>query len=61
MTSSGMPVPPVTEATYKLHKKKSSAVTDIHRFPDRDHSLCFDSDWRGVADAVLAWLKKQGR
>jgi hypothetical protein len=55
-------VPPaVTESTYKLHTKKSSAVTDIERFPDRDHSLCVNSDWRGVADTVLSWLKAKGR
>jgi non-heme chloroperoxidase len=53
--------PPIVESTYKLHKKKSSAVTDIKRFPDRDHSLCLNSDWREIADEVLGWLKQQGR
>ena len=55
-------VPPaISKATYKLHHKKSSAVTDLQEFPEADHSLTIDSDWRQVADAVLAWLKKQGR
>ena len=55
-------VPPaVSKATYKLHHKKSSAVTDLQEFPEADHSLTIDSDWRQVADAVLVWLKKQGR
>jgi pimeloyl-ACP methyl ester carboxylesterase len=53
--------PPITESTYKLHTKKSSAVTDIKRFPDRDHSLAINSDWREVAEEVLRWLKDQGR
>lgn len=55
-------VPPaVVESTYKLHTKKSSAVTDIRRYPDRDHSLAVNSDWRAIADDVLAWLGTQGR
>ena len=53
--------PPIVESAYKLHKKKSSAVTDIERFPDRDHSLCLNSDWREVADTVLSWLRSQGK
>jgi pimeloyl-ACP methyl ester carboxylesterase len=51
----------VSKATYKLHHKKSSAATDLQEFPEADHSLTVDSDWRQVADAVLAWLKKHGR
>ncbi|HEY6746812.1 MAG TPA: alpha/beta fold hydrolase [Mycobacteriales bacterium] len=54
-------VPPaVSKATYKL-QHKSSAKTDLHQFPDADHSLTIDSDWRQIADDVLAWLKAQGR
>jgi non-heme chloroperoxidase len=54
-------VPPaVSKATYKLHHK-SSAKTDLHEFPNADHSLTVDSDWRQIADDVLAWLKAQGR
>jgi pimeloyl-ACP methyl ester carboxylesterase len=55
-------VPPaVSKGTYKLHHKKSSSVTDLMEFPDADHSLTVDSDWRTIADAVLGWLTKQGR
>ena len=55
-------VPPaISRYTYKLHHKNSSAVTDLQDFPTADHSLTVDSDWRQVADAVLAWLRKQGR
>ena len=55
-------VPPaVSKATYTLHHKKSSAVTELHEFADADHSLTVDSDWRRIADDVLTWLEKQGR
>jgi pimeloyl-ACP methyl ester carboxylesterase len=40
--------------------RNSSAVTDLHEFPDRAHSLTMDSGWREVADVVLAWLAEQG-
>jgi len=53
--------PAIPMATYKLHKKHSTAVTTLHTFPDADHSLCLNSDWREVADVVLGWLKSQGR
>lgn len=48
----------VVKAAYKLYAE-SSAVTDLRVFPDRGHSLVFDSGWRAVADASLAWLKSQ--
>jgi pimeloyl-ACP methyl ester carboxylesterase len=55
-------VPPaITKATYKLHHRKSSAKTDLQEFPEADHSLTVDSDWRQIADAALTWLKAQGR
>ena len=55
-------VPPaVSRGTYKLHRRKSTAVTTTHVFPDADHSLTVNSDWRHVADVVLTWLKEQGR
>ena len=53
--------PAISMTTYKLHKKHSTAVTTLHTFPDADHSLCLNSDWREVADVVLGWLKAQGR
>jgi non-heme chloroperoxidase len=46
----------VSHATVKRYHK-SPAITDLKDFPDRGHSLCLDSGWREVADAVLAWLK----
>jgi non-heme chloroperoxidase len=52
-------VPPsISRYTYKLHHNKSHAVTDLQEFPSSDHSLVVNSDWRQVADAVLAWLAK---
>ena len=51
----------VSEATYKLHAKRSSAVTEIKRYPDRDHSLAINSDWREIAEDCLTWLQQQGR
>jgi len=53
--------PAIAKATQKLHSRKSSAVTELIEFPEADHSLTIDSDWRKTADPVLAWLAKQGR
>jgi hypothetical protein len=39
--------------------RHSEAVTDLHEFPDRAHSLTIDSGWREVADVALTWLAKQ--
>jgi pimeloyl-ACP methyl ester carboxylesterase len=51
-------VPPaIVKSTLKQYRK-SPAVTDYKEFPDRGHSLALDSDWREVADTVLAWLKE---
>ncbi|MFC6593897.1 alpha/beta hydrolase [Kitasatospora paranensis] len=49
----------ITRATAKQYRH-SSAVTDLHEFPDRGHSLTIDSGWREVADTALDWLAKQG-
>ncbi|WP_314222884.1 alpha/beta hydrolase [Streptomyces zaehneri] len=49
----------VTLATLKQYRH-SEAVTDFMTFPDRGHSLTIDSGWREVADAALAWLRRQG-
>jgi non-heme chloroperoxidase len=52
-------VPPaISHATVKLYRH-SSAVTDFQQFAGRGHSLTIDNGWREVADAVLAWLKRQ--
>ncbi|MEU3186456.1 alpha/beta hydrolase [Streptomyces sp. NPDC006923] len=48
----------VTRATLKQYRH-SQAVTDFMTFPDRGHSLTIDGGWREVADAALAWLRRQ--
>lgn len=47
----------ITKATLKQYRN-STAVTELEEFPDRGHSLTIDSGWREIADAALAWLKK---
>jgi hypothetical protein len=37
-----------------------SASRAMTRSPDRGHSLTVDHGWRELADAVLAWLGKNG-
>ncbi|BCB77412.1 alpha/beta fold hydrolase [Phytohabitans flavus] len=49
----------VSRYTAKLHRR-SPAVTAVKLFPDRDHSLTINSDWREVADYALTWLKQYG-
>ena len=49
----------VTRSTLKQYRA-STAVTELKQFEGRGHSLTIDSGWREVADAVLAWLAKQG-
>jgi pimeloyl-ACP methyl ester carboxylesterase len=49
----------ITRATHRLYSK-SGAVTDIHEFPDRGHSLGIDHGWQEVADYSLEWLKRRG-
>jgi non-heme chloroperoxidase len=48
----------ITRATHKLYRK-SAAVTDLHEFADRGHSLGVDSGWREVADYSLGWIRAQ--
>jgi hypothetical protein len=48
----------VTRSTLKQYRH-SQAVTDIHEFPDRAHSLTMDSRWREVAEVALSWLAAQ--
>jgi pimeloyl-ACP methyl ester carboxylesterase len=47
----------ITKSTLKQYRH-STALTDLVEFPDRGHSLVVDSGWREIADACLAWLKK---
>jgi pimeloyl-ACP methyl ester carboxylesterase len=49
----------VTKATLKQYRH-SDAVTELHEFPDRAHSLTIDHGWRDVADQCLSWLADQG-
>ena len=48
----------VARAAYKLYSG-SGAVTDLHVFPDRGHSLVLDHGWREVADLTLSWLARR--
>jgi pimeloyl-ACP methyl ester carboxylesterase len=49
----------ITKSTLKQYKH-STALTELIDFPDRGHSLTIDHGWREIADASLAWLKKNG-
>jgi pimeloyl-ACP methyl ester carboxylesterase len=49
----------ISRSTLKQYRH-STAVTDLHQFPDRGHSLCIDPGWEEVAGVVLDWLAKQG-
>ena len=48
----------ITHAECRKYRH-SDAVTDLHEFPDRAHSLTIDSGWQEVADVVLSWLARQ--
>ena len=50
----------VVKGAYKRYAKSSDAVTDLHVFPDRGHSLNMDHGWRDIADYTLSWLADQG-
>ncbi len=49
----------ITQSTLKQYRG-SLAVTDLHEFKDRGHSLVVDSGWKDVAWACLEWLAEQG-
>lgn len=52
-------VPEVSvRATYGLYDG-SAAITDLHVFEGKGHSLTIDHGWREVAEVVLDWLDKQ--
>ena len=53
-------VPPVLVTSTLKRYANSSAVTELQSFPDRGHSLTIDHGWQEIADASLAWLRKQG-
>jgi non-heme chloroperoxidase len=50
----------VVKGAYKQYAKSSKAVTELHVFPDRGHSLTIDHGWREIADYTLSWLTAQG-
>ena len=50
----------LTKTSAKIYRRHSDAVTDLHEFPDRGHSLTIDHGWAEVADTTLTWLKEQG-
>ena len=50
--------PAITHSECKKYRH-SDAVTELHEFPERAHSLTIDSGWREVADVALAWLARQ--
>ena len=49
----------ITKAEYKKYRD-SGAITDLHEFPDRSHSLTVDHGWSEVARDALTWLGEQG-
>jgi pimeloyl-ACP methyl ester carboxylesterase len=49
----------ITKAEYKKYRD-SGAVTDLHEFLDRSHSLTVDHGWMEIARDALDWLDEQG-
>ena len=49
----------ITKAEYKKYRD-TGAITDLHEFPDRSHSLTVDHGWMEVARDALTWLAGQG-
>jgi len=52
-------IPGAIDRSESKKYRHSAAVTDLHDFPDRAHSLTMDSGWRAIADDILAWLELQ--
>ncbi len=53
-------IPPSLSRSASQLYRNSSAITELHEFAGRGHSLTIDSGWREVADYCLGWLKDQG-
>jgi non-heme chloroperoxidase len=51
--------PAVTRANLRLYRH-SPAVTKLHEFPDRGHSLTVDHGWEEVAQTSLDFLRANG-
>jgi pimeloyl-ACP methyl ester carboxylesterase len=47
----------IANASYK-RQKRSEAVTEIEKIPNRGHSLTIDSGWREVCDRAIAFVKR---
>ncbi|MFF7756096.1 alpha/beta hydrolase [Streptomyces sp. NPDC007971] len=47
----------ISNAAYKK-QKRNPGVTALQGIPDRGHSLVFDSGWRDVAEATLAFIEE---
>jgi pimeloyl-ACP methyl ester carboxylesterase len=45
-------------AAHKLYAK-SPAITDLHVFEGRGHSLTIDHGWTDVADTAVSWLQQR--
>ena len=48
-------MPPSVNKSNAKHYEKSSAVTEYHEFPGRDHWTCAAPGWEAVADYALDW------
>jgi pimeloyl-ACP methyl ester carboxylesterase len=53
-------VPPVLVRSTLRAYRQSPAVTEIHEFASRGHSLTIDSGWRELAEYSLTWLQGKG-
>lgn len=50
----------IANAAYKIQSKRNPGVTEIVEIPGVGHSLVIDSHWTEVADAALAFLRREG-
>jgi non-heme chloroperoxidase len=47
----------IANASFK-RQRHNSGVTEIHKVPNRGHSLTIDSGWREVADRALTFVRR---
>jgi pimeloyl-ACP methyl ester carboxylesterase len=52
-------VPPVLVHSAARRYRNARAITELHAFPGRGHSLVIDSGWKEVAQYCLGWLTAQ--
>ena len=48
----------IANASYR-QQQDNNGVTEIIEIKNRGHALTIDNGWREVADAALAWLRRQ--